>query len=66
MNTTYYVVEKLINEQWEDWVVLNEAHTLDEAIETLAVSEKSCENCTFRLVKRTDKTINKTVYGKID
>jgi len=66
MNTTYYVVEKLINEQWEDWVVLNEAHTLDEAIETLAVSEKSCENCTFRLVKRTDRAINKTVYGKID
>jgi hypothetical protein len=63
---TYYVVEKLINEQWEEWVVLSEPHTIDEAIEALVASEKGNNECTFRLIKRTDKTINKAVYGKID
>ena len=65
MSQTYYVVEKLINEQWEDWVVLSESHSLDEAIEAFVASEKT-ENSSFRLVKRTDKVINKNVYGKVD
>ncbi|NDA63890.1 MAG: hypothetical protein EBX50_17960 [Chitinophagia bacterium] len=65
MSQTYYVVEKLINEQWEDWVVLSESHSLDEAIEAFVASEKT-ENSSFRLVKRTDKVINKNIYGKVD
>jgi len=65
MSQTYYVVEKLINEQWEDWVVLSESHSLDEAIEAFVASEKT-DNSSFRLVKRTDKVINKNVYGKVD
>jgi hypothetical protein len=65
MSQSYYVVEKLINEQWEDWVVLNETHSLDEAIEAFIASEKT-EESSFRLVKRTDKVINKNIYGKAD
>lgn len=65
MSQSYYVVEKLINEQWEDWVVLSETHSLDEAIEAFVASEKT-DKSSFRLVKRTDKVINKNIYGKVD
>ena len=64
MIKTYFVIEKLINEKWEEWVVFDEPHSLDDAIETFVAGEDFDKEGDFRIIKRTDQVINKTLYGK--
>lgn len=64
MINSYFVIEKEINGEWEDWVVFREENTLDEAIETFICSEDYDKESIYRIVKRTDKIIPDAVIGK--
>lgn len=64
MSNSYFVIVKKINGEWEDWVIFKEEHTLDQAIETFITSENYDKNGTYKIIKRTDKTIPDTIIGK--
>ena len=64
MNNSYFVIMKQINNEWEDWVIFREEHTLDQAIETFVTSEDYDTSVAYRIIKRTDRSIPNAVIGK--
>lgn len=62
MSNSYYVIEKKINEVWEDWVVFREDNTLDEVVQIFKASEEKDQATDFRIVKRTDKIISENIF----
>lgn len=54
---SYFVIQKMIKEVWEDWIVFNDQIELEEVIK---IYDNKQDKTHYRVVKRTDKVLHLT------
>lgn len=52
---SYFVIQKLIKDMWDDWVVFNPDIELDEVMN---IYDSKKDKTNFRVIKRSDKVLH--------
>lgn len=52
---SYFVIQKMIKEVWEDWIVFNDQIELEEVMK---IYDNKQDKLHYRVVKRTDKVLH--------
>lgn len=52
---SYFVIQKMIKEVWEDWIVFNDQIELEEVMK---IYDNKQDKVHYRVVKRTDKVLH--------